>query len=91
MRERILWDRIAADPDILHGKPRVRGTRIPVSMVLELLAHGIAPREICAKWYPDLSRADVSACVGFANRLLGGEEIHITAPRKRKRRAAARA
>jgi len=39
-------ERIAIDPDILHGKPRVKGTRIPVCRVLELLAEGISPDEV---------------------------------------------
>ena len=81
LRDQTAWDRIALDPDILHGKPRVRGTRIPVSMVLELLASGVSPRAV-KDWYPDLSLADVQACIGFANVMLLDEEIRLTPPRK---------
>lgn len=71
-------NRIVISPTILHGKPRVKGTRIAVSMVLELLADGISPSEICERWYPDLTLADVRACIDFANRALSNEELHLT-------------
>jgi uncharacterized protein (DUF433 family) len=73
-----LIERIAMDPTILHGKPRIRNTRISVSMVLELLAAGHAPEAICANFYPDLTVEDVRACVAFANHYLLGEELHFS-------------
>ena len=79
--------RIAIDADILHGKPRVKGTRIGVSMVLELLADGISPTVIRRRFYPDLTLADIQACVDFANRVLAGEEIHPV-PHPKPRRLA---
>jgi len=79
--------RIAIAPDILHGRPRVKGTRIGVSMVLELLARGISPAVIRRRFYPDLTLADIQACVDFANRVLTGEEIHLV-PHPKPRRFA---
>jgi len=73
--------RIAISPHTLHGKPRIRGTRIAVSHVLELLANGISPAAICREWYPDLTLADVRACVAFANEVVSGEEIHVAPAR----------
>ena len=73
--------RVVVDPLILHGKPRIRGTRIAVSMVLELLAEGISPHVICRRFYPDLTLEDVYACVAFANAVLNGEEIHVAPAR----------
>lgn len=73
-----LLERISIDPDILHGKPRVQNTRIPVSMVLELLAAGQSPEVICRDFYPDLTVEDVHACVAFANQFIAGEEIHFS-------------
>ena len=60
--------RITVDPAICHGKPTVRGLRYPVSLILELLAGNMTPGEILAD-YPDLERADISACLAFAARL----------------------
>ncbi|MDP3703659.1 MAG: DUF433 domain-containing protein [Candidatus Omnitrophota bacterium] len=73
-----LVERISIDPEILHGRPRVRNTRIGVSMVLELLAAGHSPEGICRDFYPDLTVEDVHACVAFANQFLTGEEIHFS-------------
>jgi uncharacterized protein (DUF433 family) len=67
-------DRIAIDSDTLHGKPRVRHTRIPVSFVLELLAAGHTPERICTVFYPDLRGEDVQACVAFATHFLTDHE-----------------
>lgn len=72
-----LLERISIDATVLHGKPRVRHTRIPVSMVLELLAAGQSPETICEDFYPDLTVEDVRACVAFANQFLGSEQIHF--------------
>ena len=73
-----LLKRISLDPTILHGKPRIKNTRIAVSMVLELLAQGISPAEICSqRFYPDLSVEDVYACIAFAEQFLEEEEIHF--------------
>jgi len=73
-----LLERISIDPAILHGKPHVRNTRIPVSMVLELLVAGQTPQTICSDlYYPDLTVDDVRACIEFANQFLTGEDIHF--------------
>ena len=57
-------ERITFDPEILAGKPVVRGTRIAVELVLELLAAGQSENEILDD-YPGLSREDILACVGY--------------------------
>jgi uncharacterized protein (DUF433 family) len=62
--------RIAISPEILHGKPRVRGTRIAVSMVLELLAEGYSPSVIRRRFYPDLTLEDIYACIDFARHVV---------------------
>ena len=54
-------DRIAVDPEILAGKPVIRGTRIAVELVLELLASGQSDAEIQEN-YPGLTRDDIHAC-----------------------------
>jgi len=67
--------RIAIDPKILLGKPVVRGTRIAVDFVLELLAKGWSDEQICEQ-YPGLERDDVRACCGYAAALLRGEKVY---------------
>ncbi len=56
---------IETDPAVCHGQACVRGTRIPVSVVLDNLAAGLGPADICAS-YPSLSEADIRAAVGYA-------------------------
>jgi uncharacterized protein (DUF433 family) len=66
---------IASDPEILHGKPRIRGTRIPVSLILGHLAAGATPESIIAE-YPDLTRTQIAACLDYARDLA---EFEVTA------------
>jgi uncharacterized protein (DUF433 family) len=54
------------DPDILAGKPIIRGTRLAVEFILELLAAGQSEREIIAS-YPGLTRDDILACLSYAS------------------------
>jgi len=56
---------IAVDPSIRSGKPCIKGTRITVYDVLEYLAGGMSEEEILAD-FPDLTLADIRACLGFA-------------------------
>jgi uncharacterized protein (DUF433 family) len=58
--DRDLLTRITFNPDILAGKPIVRGLRISVAMILELLAKGATMQEILED-YPDLEMADIQA------------------------------
>ena len=58
-------EHIVSTPDVLRGKPRIRGTRIPVSLVLGYLAAGSTAEEIVGE-FPDLERQHITACLGFA-------------------------
>ena len=62
-----LTHRIIVDPKILTGKPVVRGTRISVELVVELLAVGWTHEQILAS-YPHLSEEDIGACLAYQNR-----------------------
>jgi len=55
-----LLSRITVDPDVLVGKPVIRGTRVPVYLIVELVAHGITAKEIL-KEYPRLKEEDITA------------------------------
>ncbi|GGF35110.1 hypothetical protein GCM10011519_05690 [Marmoricola endophyticus] len=60
-----LLDRIAIDPEVVHGRPAVRGTRMRVSDVLSLLASGADEAEILDD-YPYLTSEDIRACLAYA-------------------------
>ena len=61
-------ERITVDPEILAGKPVIRGTRIAVELILQLLAAGQSENEILAN-YPGLTREDILACLSYASYL----------------------
>jgi uncharacterized protein (DUF433 family) len=69
-----LLDRIAIDPQVMLGKPVIRGTRITVEILLEKIAAGCAINEILAD-YPRLIREDVLAAVAFARQALSTDEF----------------
>lgn len=66
-------DRIVSDPDILGGKAVVKGTRIPVSLVLESLAHDPEMKTLFLD-YPRLTVDDVKACLAYAQALAEEED-----------------
>lgn len=59
------FDRIISDPEILSGKPIVRGTRLAVEFILEQLAAGATEAELLED-YPRLTREDILACLAYA-------------------------
>ncbi|MGV8125947.1 MAG: DUF433 domain-containing protein [Methanothrix sp.] len=62
-------DRIILDPKILAGKPVIKGTRLAVEFIIDLLANGWTESEILNN-YPRLSREDILACLGYASSLM---------------------
>ena len=67
-------DRIVIDPRICHGKPLIRGTRMPVSLVVGSLAGGMSFEEIEREY--GLSRDDIRAALKFAGELVDQEGHH---------------
>ena len=63
-----LSERIVVDTEVLGGKPVIRGTRLAVEFILELLASGQTESEIFAN-YPGLTHEDVLACLSYASYL----------------------
>ncbi len=59
-------NRITINPQICHGQPCFKGTRIMVYLVLELLEAGVTPEEIRERYYPQLSLEDIRAALGYA-------------------------
>lgn len=71
-------ERIAIDPKIHFGKPVVKGTRITVQNIIELVVEGLTFDQITKDYYPDITKDDVRACLKYANALVGAEDIHIS-------------
>jgi uncharacterized protein (DUF433 family) len=74
--EEELLRRIIIDPNILAGKPVIKGTRIPIYLIIELLANGVTPKQIL-KEYPELKQEDIKAALLYASKLLE-REITVT-------------
>ncbi|GAB4232866.1 MAG: DUF433 domain-containing protein [Elainellaceae cyanobacterium] len=73
----MIWqERIAIDPDVLVGKPTIRGTRIAVELVIDLLAQGWSESEILDH-YPGLTAADIRACLHYASAILKAEQVYL--------------
>jgi uncharacterized protein (DUF433 family) len=71
-----LMDRIVINPKILVGKPVIKGTRIPVYLIIEFLANGMTEEEIL-KEYPALKKEDIKASLLYASRCLD-REVTVT-------------
>jgi len=69
MSDEQLLERITFNPDVMVGKPVIKGTRLTVEYVLNLLAHGATTAEILDE-YGDLTREDIQACLLFATKSL---------------------
>ncbi|MHB1319819.1 MAG: DUF433 domain-containing protein [Anaerolineae bacterium] len=67
-------DRIQVDPDILVGKPVIRGTRLAVEFVVALMAEGWQEEDVVDN-YPGLTREDVRACLQYASDILASERV----------------
>jgi uncharacterized protein (DUF433 family) len=68
------YERIEINPDIMAGKPVIRGTRVPVEMVLRKLGAGVTPEAILAD-HPRLTLDDIRAAQAFAADYLADEDI----------------
>jgi len=69
MSDQELLDRVTVDPKVMVGKPVIKGTRLTVEYILNLLAHGAPVKEILDE-YDGLTQEDIQACLLFASRSL---------------------
>lgn len=69
MEDRELLERVTVSSEVMVGKPVIRGTRLTVEHMLNLLAHGMSPEEILDE-YEGLAYEDVQACLLFASKSL---------------------
>ena len=67
--------RIILDKNIKHGKPIIKGTRVPVDIILGSLAGGMSYEEICAEY--EIENMDIRAAIEYATKIIANEEIHI--------------
>ncbi|HEC35336.1 MAG TPA: DUF433 domain-containing protein [Anaerolineae bacterium] len=71
--------RIEVNPEVLLGKPVIAGTRIPVYLILNLLASGYSYERIIEA-YPGLSQEDIFAALSYAEQRMRYEEVHLLKP-----------
>lgn len=71
-------ERIVVDPAICHGRPRIKGTRIRVTDILEMLSESVSPAEILAD-FPTLRQEDISAVLGYAAHSLDHRVVQAAA------------
>jgi uncharacterized protein (DUF433 family) len=69
MKDKELLERIIINPKVMVGKPVIRGTRLTVEYILNLLAHGATAAEIISE-YEGLTQEDIQACILFATKSL---------------------
>lgn len=69
-----LLERVALNPKVMVGKPVIRGTRVPVELIVKMLAQGIAEEEILQE-YPRLKPEDVKAALAYASVMLNNDEF----------------
>lgn len=69
MKDHELLKRITFNPNVMVGKPIIRGTRLTVEYILNLLAHGATMAEILGE-YKGLTQEDIQACILFATKSL---------------------
>ena len=72
-------ERIILDPGILAGKPVVKGTRLAVEFVVDLLAQGWTEADLLRS-YPGLTREDIAACLAYASSVLKAEKVYPFLP-----------
>ena len=67
-------DHIELNPEVLVGKPVLKGTRLSVEFVLDMIAAGVSEAEMLAN-YPRLTHEGILACVAYASDLVRGERV----------------
>jgi uncharacterized protein (DUF433 family) len=81
----IITDRIEINPKVMMGKPVIRGTRIPVELILRKLSEGAKERELLEA-YPRLTKQDIQAAIRYAADTLAHEDTVILSSPKRAAR-----
>ncbi|MBI2507689.1 DUF433 domain-containing protein [Candidatus Woesearchaeota archaeon] len=69
-----LLNRIVVNPKIMVGKPVIKGTRIPVDLLIKLVAQGMTEREILED-YPHINKKDIKAALMYGAEIVGSETV----------------
>ncbi|TSC71595.1 MAG: hypothetical protein G01um101438_1026 [Parcubacteria group bacterium Gr01-1014_38] len=72
---------IVIDPTVAHGKPCIRGTRVLVENILDLVAQGYTFDDIIRRAHPQLTKEQLADAVAYANELLRNEEVEPASAR----------
>jgi len=72
-------EHIVIEPEILVGKPVIKGTRLAVEFIIDLLAQGWTEQEILSN-YPGITRQDIQACLAYASETLKVEKVYAFPP-----------
>jgi uncharacterized protein (DUF433 family) len=70
-----LIDRICVDQNVCHGQPCIKGTRVMVYLILEILETGLTPEQIIKDYYPQLEKQDIEAGLHYAANLIRDAEF----------------
>lgn len=81
---------IEINPKVMVGKPVIAGTRIPVHLVLDLLADGVTPEEIIKDYYSQITKQDIQAALRYGAKAVEQEEIVFVQKREKPREALLR-
>lgn len=68
-------DRIIVDADVLVGKPVIKGTRLAVEFIIDLLAQGWSEQDILEN-YPGVTHEDIASCLSYAGEILRTERVY---------------
>jgi uncharacterized protein (DUF433 family) len=77
MEMKIMFEHISVNPQVMGGKPCIKGTRVAVYMVLELLENDLSFDNIISDYYPQLTKEDITACIEYAKTIVEQEEVHF--------------
>ncbi len=73
------WQRICVDPKVMVGKPVIRGTRIPVELIVRMMSQGVSEQDILQE-YPSLQPEDIRAALAYAADVLAHEDVFPLVP-----------
>jgi uncharacterized protein (DUF433 family) len=73
-RQMAMHERISINPNVCHGQACIKGTRIPVYLIVQMLANGDTIEELLED-YPSITKEDILACLAYAGALAEDENI----------------
>ena len=79
MDDKNILERIEMNPKVMLGKPVIKGTRIPVELLVRMMSQGIPETKILAE-YPRLELADIRAALSYAARIVAQEDVFPLLP-----------